>query len=73
MQRTLGPARLAVPATVFALLLALAPGSALGNHVQCGDTITQNTTLDSDVICTGETQDPLIGVAIASRRESRST
>ena len=31
-----------------------APGSALANHVQCGDTITQDTTLDSDLIdCPG--------------------
>jgi Right handed beta helix region len=35
--------------------LALAPASALGNHVQCGEVITVNTTLDSDVLCEGET------------------
>jgi hypothetical protein len=37
------------------VLLALcfaAPAAA--NHVQCGDTITQNTTLDSDLVCSGD-------------------
>ena len=27
---------------------------AAANHVQCGDTITQDTTLDSDLSCTGD-------------------
>jgi Right handed beta helix region len=37
-----------------AILLALAPASALATHVNCGDTITTNTTLDSDLInCPG--------------------
>ena len=34
-------------------LLALAPG-AWATHVQCGDTITQDTTLDSDLSCAGD-------------------
>ena len=29
---------------------AMAPGSALATHVQCGDTITVGTTLDSDLV-----------------------
>ena len=32
-------------------LLALTAGQALANHVQCGDVITQDTTLDSDLRC----------------------
>ncbi len=35
------------------VLFALSAGQALGNHVQCGDVITQDTTLDSDLNCTG--------------------
>jgi parallel beta-helix repeat protein len=33
-------------------LLAIAP-PASASHVQCGDTITQDTVLDSDIVCTG--------------------
>jgi parallel beta-helix repeat protein len=44
----------------------LSAGSAPANHVSCGDVITQDTKLDSDVVCTGGTQDPLIGVAIGA-------
>jgi nitrous oxidase accessory protein NosD len=43
-------------ATVLAaaIVLALAPASALATHVSCGDTITTDTTLDSDLIdCPG--------------------
>lgn len=32
-------------------LFALSAGQALGNHVQCGDFITHDTTLDSDLSC----------------------
>jgi parallel beta-helix repeat protein len=32
--------------------MAVAPASA--EHVQCGDTITQSTTLDSDLVCPGD-------------------
>jgi large repetitive protein len=41
-----------VPATVLLTLtmLALAVTPALAEHVQCGDVITQDTTLDSDLI-----------------------
>jgi Right handed beta helix region len=46
----LGPARLAALVSVSALFLALLPGMAMGNHVQCGDVITQDTTLDSDLL-----------------------
>lgn len=31
-------------------LLALSTGQALANHVRCGDVLTQNTTLDSDLL-----------------------
>src|SRR6266508_1658274 len=34
-------------------LVALSAGPALASHVQCGDVITQHTTLDSDLDCTG--------------------
>ena len=42
-------------ALALALLLALGGSQALANHVQCGDVITQGTTLDSDLIdCPGD-------------------
>jgi len=66
MQRSLGPARLAVLVAAGALLMSLAPGSARANHVQCGDVITQDTKLDSDVVCAGAFDDPLTGVVIAA-------
>jgi hypothetical protein len=34
-------------------LVAFVPFAA-ANHVQCGDTITQDTTLDSDLLCAGD-------------------
>src|SRR4051812_36363694 len=46
MRRFLG---LAVLAT--AMLLALTAAQAAAGHVQCGDVITQDTTLDSDLMC----------------------
>ena len=48
MTRVLGRAGMLL---VLSLLLA-AP--AAGNHVQCGDTITRDTTLDSDLACAGD-------------------
>jgi nitrous oxidase accessory protein NosD len=37
------------------LLVALAfPGPATASHVECGDAITQDTTLDGDLACTGD-------------------
>ena len=41
---------LALAALVAGLLLALTAGQALASHVQCGDVITQDTTLDSDLL-----------------------
>ena len=39
----------------LALLVALLPSSAIATHVSCGDVITQDTTLDSDLIdCPGD-------------------
>jgi parallel beta-helix repeat protein len=39
---------------MVAAVMALSAGEAFANHVQCGDTITQDTTLDSDLIdCPG--------------------
>jgi hypothetical protein len=35
-----------------ALLTGWVPGTAAASHVQCGDVIVQDTTLDSDVVCT---------------------
>ena len=38
-----------------ALLVALLPSTAIATHVSCGDVITQDTTLDSDLVnCPGE-------------------
>ena len=48
MSRLLGPGLLA--ALAAATLLAWSAPEALGNHVQCGDVITQDTTLDSDLV-----------------------
>jgi Periplasmic copper-binding protein (NosD) len=45
---------LATAVLAAAIVLALAPASALATHVSCGDTITADTTLDSDLIdCPG--------------------
>ena len=45
--------------------LWLLPATASAVHVQCGDTITQETVLDSDVVCTA--QDP-VGLVIGGER-----
>jgi len=37
-------------ASTLAATLALSSGRALANHVSCGDTITADTTLDSDLV-----------------------
>ena len=38
-----------------ALLVALLPATAIATHVSCGDVITQDTTLDSDLVnCPGD-------------------
>jgi len=51
VRRLLG---LALGALVATLLLALTAGQALASHVHCGDVITQDTTLDSDLLgCSG--------------------
>jgi parallel beta-helix repeat protein len=50
MRKLLGLGLVAALAAVFALSAA----PALGNHIQCGDVITQDTTLDSDLVdCPG--------------------
>jgi parallel beta-helix repeat protein len=57
---------------VAALLAALAgfptPGALAvpATAVQCGDVITQDTTLDSDVVCSGGEQDPMTALTIAA-------
>ena len=44
--------RLVIPAVLLGVLVAAVPASA--HHVACGDTITQDTTLDSDLVdCPG--------------------
>jgi parallel beta-helix repeat protein len=48
MRRLLG--FVAALAATSSALSALNVGQALANHVQCGDVITQDTTLDSDLI-----------------------
>jgi parallel beta-helix repeat protein len=45
--------RAAVGAAAMVVLFTSNPGHALANHVSCGDTITQSTTLDSDLACSG--------------------
>jgi parallel beta-helix repeat protein len=45
--------RAAVGATATVVFFALNGGYTFANHVQCGDTITQNTTLDGDLGCSG--------------------
>src|SRR3954452_8563988 len=42
---------LPLAAAAATVLLALTAGQALAQNVQCGDVITQDTTLDSDVTC----------------------
>jgi nitrous oxidase accessory protein NosD len=54
MHRGLGPARLAVLTVALAVFVTIAASPALANHVQCGDVITQDTTLDSDLTCAGD-------------------
>jgi parallel beta-helix repeat protein len=52
MRRVLGPFAAGIAAT--SAVLALSAGQAFASHVQCGDVITQDTTLDSDLIgCAG--------------------
>jgi parallel beta-helix repeat protein len=52
MRRFLG---LTVMGALAATLLALNAGEAFATHVACGDTITQDTTLDGDLIdCPGD-------------------
>jgi parallel beta-helix repeat protein len=52
MPRRLAPVLVAAIACV---LFALSADQALANHVECGDTVTQDTTLDSDLIdCPGD-------------------
>ena len=58
--------QLTLLATVVVLALAAAPASA--SHVECGDTINQDTTLDADMLCTGDW-----AIEIEGRRGSPST
>lgn len=39
---------------VVALVLLALPGHAAATHIDCGDTITSDTTLDRDLECTGD-------------------
>ena len=48
-------AHLVAALATVSIVFALAAVSASATHVQCGDTITQNTTLDSDLLdCPGD-------------------
>jgi hypothetical protein len=40
-------------ATALAAYLVLAGGSVLAAHVDYGDTLAQDTTLDGDLVCPG--------------------
>jgi parallel beta-helix repeat protein len=62
MPRPLGP--VAVLLTALAAFVAPGANAAPATAVTCGDVLTQSTTLDGDVVCPGETQDPLTGVTI---------
>ena len=54
MRRVLGAGTAA--AAVASALLALTSSQALANHVGCGEVVTQDTTLDSDLVgCSGAT------------------
>src|ERR687897_642246 len=45
----------AVTVLVIAIIaMMFGSGSASATHVQCGDVITQDTTLDSDLVCAGD-------------------
>ena len=45
--------RLIVMLAILTSVAALSAGPALAAQVRCGDTITQDTTLDSDLHCPG--------------------
>jgi parallel beta-helix repeat protein len=46
---------MAILGGIVAALLVLLPGQAQATHVQCGDVVTQSTTLDSDLLdCPGD-------------------
>lgn len=45
--------RLAFAAAALTGLLTVGAAPSLANHVQCGDVLTANTTLDADLDCTG--------------------
>ena len=53
MPRFLGPNATTAAVLTIAASLLLAP-SALAAHVGCGDVVTQDTTLDSDLLCAGD-------------------
>jgi parallel beta-helix repeat protein len=59
MFRALGCAVLCITAVLAAL--AIAPGQAHADHVSCGDVITEDTTLDSDLFCF-ESGDPALTI-----------
>lgn len=44
---------LVAAAVVAAAVIPLTATAAMATHVQCGDTITQDTTLDGDLMCAG--------------------
>jgi parallel beta-helix repeat protein len=46
--------KVVLAATTVVALLTLGAGEASATHVACGDTITDDTTLDSDLHCAGE-------------------
>ncbi len=50
-----------------AILMTLTAGTALANHVQCGDVVTQSIKLDSDVVCADAGPDtPITGIVVAA-------
>jgi len=52
--------RIRIVAVAAVACLLLVPCSASADHVQCGDVLTADTVLDSDVVCTGTASTGLV-------------
>src|SRR4051812_27360822 len=64
MWTRLGP--LFTAALAALTFLAFSAGRALADHVQCGDVIMQDTTLDSDLTCTRSGFENVTGIVIGA-------
>jgi Right handed beta helix region len=61
-QRTPAPATAALAAAAVLTAIALAPTQAFADHVSCGDVITADTTLDTDLVCPFGFSDPALTI-----------